>query len=298
MSLSTTPGSGPALAGLKLPGVSPTKIQVPNEPVLRGLVGRGHGLDAISTFLHLDREEVLERVVRLDLPTPHVRQMRRTAGPNAWASGDYFRFIECWVAGWHAASIGERFGRSAGAIWSKARWLGLPRRDRSKVFRAPAEPVTAPHAAALKAGERQLSVVTATGDLLSIRKIIKRGHVFWTPELDAELANRYWANQHYEAIATEWGLSARSIASRAHRLQLPRRERSKLLPHYDPSVIDANIAEARYVRRECMALRGWFFWGQKNGLRTSKRGQKIQARSGAGYGYGIGHSIGGFYIGS
>ena len=289
--------SSSAVGRFVLSGAPAPKYLQQGDAILRGMVGRGHGLDAISTFLHLDREEVLERVVRLDLPTPHDRPMRRTAGPKAWASGDYFRFIECWVAGWHAASIGERFGRSAGAIWSKARWLGLPRRDRSKVFRAPAEPATAPYAAALKAAERQLSVVTATGELLSIRKIIKRGHVFWTPELDAELANRYWANQHYEAIATEWGLSARAIASRAHRLQLPRRERSNLVRHYDPSVIEANIAEARYVRRECMAIRGWFFWGQKNGLRTSKRGQKIQARSGAGYGYGIGHSIGGFSIG-
>ena len=297
MSVPNTLGSSSAFGGFVLSGDPAPKYQQQSDDVLRGLVGRGHGLDAISTFLHLDREEVLERVVRLDLPTPPDRPMCRATGSKAWDSGDYFRFIECWVAGWHAASIGEKFGRSAGAIWSKARWLGLPRRDRSKVFRAPAEATTAPPAKALTAAERQPSVVTATGEPLSIRKIIKRGHVFWTPELDAELANRYWANQHYEAIAAEWGLSARAIASRAHRLQLPRRERSKLVPYYDPSVIETNITEARYVRRECMAIRGWFFWGQKNGLRTSKRGQKIQARSGAGYGYGIGHSIGGFSIG-
>ena len=106
-----------------------------------------------------------------------------------------------------------------------------------------------------------------------------------------ELANRYWANQHYEAIAAEWGLSARTIASRACRLELPRRDRTKLVPHYDPSVITENIAEARYVHRECLTLPGWRFWAQRNGPRTSKRGQKLRERSGAGYGLALGHSV-------
>ena len=265
------------------------------DRVLRGLVEQGHGLDAIATFLRVERREVLDWVIRLDLPTPHDRPMRRGSGAKAWVAGDYLRFIECWTGGWHAASIGKQFGRSAGAIWSKARWLGLPQRDRSKVLRAKVEPSTTLQTPLLPALECQRFVVTAAGERLPIRKILKRCHVYWTPELDAELANRYWANQHYEAIAAEWGLSARSISSRACRLELPRRERCKLVTHYDPSMIDATIAEARYVRRECMFIRGWLFWGPKNGLRTSKRGQKLQARSGAGYGFGIGHSIGGNY---
>jgi len=278
-----------------LSGDFSAKPQISNETVLRGLVEKGHGLDAISTFLQVDRETVLDWAVTLDLPTPEDRPMRRSTGPKAWATGDYFRFIESWLKGWHAASIGEQFGRSVGAIWSKARWLGLPRRDRKTVFRPSTTSLPEAPAVGLLPAELEFCVTTSTGERLPIRKILKRGHVYWTPELEAELANRYWANQHYEAIAAEWGLSARSIASRACRLELPRRERCKLVTHYDPSVIAANIAEARYVRRECMFIRGWLFWGQKNGLRTSKRGQKLQARSGAGYGFGIGHSIGGNY---
>ena len=263
------------------------------DRVLHGLVERGHGLDAISTFLRVEREEVLDRVIRLDLPTPHDRPMRRSSGAKAWAAGDYFRFIECWISGWHATSIGEQFGRSAGAIWSKARWLGLPQRDRRKVFRAEQGLPAASQTPAIPVLERQPFVITAAGEQLPIHKILKRGHVFWTPELDAELANRYWANQHYEAIAAEWGMSARTIASRACRLELPRRERGKLVDHYDPAVIAANIAAARYVHRECLAVSGWKFWAQKNGPRTSKRGQKLRERSGAGYGLGFSHSVGG-----
>lgn len=296
MSLSLTLGTNPAIIGLPLPRALPAKPHAPNEAVLRGLVGRGHGMDAISAFLQVDREEVLDWVVGLDLPTPHDRPLRRSAGPKAWATGDYFRFIESWVKGWNAASIGEQFGRSAGAIWSKARWLGLPRRDRRAVFRPAAEILRGTQPNSIIAVRPERCVTTAAGERLPIKKIIKRGHVFWTPELDAELANRYWANQHYGAIAAEWGLSARTIASRACRLELPRRERSKLVEHYDPKLIAANIAEARYVHRECMSIRGWFFWGQKNGLRTSKRGQKLQARNGAGYGFAVGHSLNADYV--
>ena len=295
MSMSLTLGSSPLTGGIPLPRVIPTKSRVPNEDVLRGLVQKGHGLEAISSFLRVSPEAVLDWAVTLGLPNPHNRPMRRNAGAKAWAASDYFRFIKRWMDGWHAASIGEQFGRSAGAVWSKARWLGLPRRDRRKVFRPAADLLIETPVSDDVPSKLELYITTSAGGRLPIRRIVKRGHVYWTPELDVELSNRYWANQHYEAIAAEWGLSARAITSRACRLELPRRERSKLVSHYDPSVIDANISEARYVRRECMFVRGWFFWGQKNGLRTSKRGQKLQARSGTGYGYGIGHSIGASY---
>ncbi|RYF21631.1 MAG: hypothetical protein EOO77_05685, partial [Oxalobacteraceae bacterium] len=102
-----TLGSSPVVRGLPLPGTFSPKSHVPNEAVVRGLVEKGHGLDAISTFLRVDRKTVLDWAVMLDLPTPHDQPMRRSAGPKAWEAGDYFRFIEIWVSGWRAASIGE-----------------------------------------------------------------------------------------------------------------------------------------------------------------------------------------------
>jgi hypothetical protein len=253
-------------------------------------------LQAISAFLRIDRESVSEWIVRLDLPTPHDRPMRQSRSLKAWAVEDYFRFIECWTAGWRADSIGQQFGRSAGAVWSKARWLGLPRRDRRDVVRIPPEALTKAEGPLLEEQPAAVAperfVLTAAGTRLPVPTIASRGHVFWTAELDAELANRYWANQHYAAIAVEWGLSARAIASRACRLELPRRERAKLVPHYDPSVIAGNIAEAGYVHRKCLSVPGWWFWAQKNGPRISKRGQLLRQRSGAGYGFGSAHSVG------
>ncbi|WP_312654951.1 hypothetical protein, partial [Escherichia coli] len=78
---------------------------------------------------------LLDLVVELDLPTPHNRPPRKAGGRNPWSFTDTALFIVLWTAGWHAESLGERFGRSSGGIWAKARRLGLPRRDRKLVFR-------------------------------------------------------------------------------------------------------------------------------------------------------------------
>ena len=254
-----------------------------NEAALPGLVARGHGLDAISVFLQRSREEVLEGIVRLNLPTPHDRPFRAHSGPKAWNPADYLSFIQDWTAGLHAESIGLRFGRSAGAVWAKVRWLGLPKRDRSTVFRAESASVTgiaegSPPSQIVEKACR--SIVAVDGGHLTIRKMLKRNQIFWTPDLDVELSNRYWANQHHTAIAREWGVTEGAIRSRANRLQLPPRGRSDLVEHYDPSVIKANIAEANYVYRKCSHAKDWFFWAHRNGDRISKRGKKIQGRQG------------------
>lgn len=254
-----------------------------NDDVLRGLVARGHGLDAITVFLQHSRDEVLENIVRLGLPTPHDRPFRAHSGPRAWNPADYLSFIQDWTSGLHAESIGFRLGRSAGAVYAKVRWFGLPKRERGRVYRAedPSYPqsVEAPlKLETVDAASR--SILAADGGRLTIRKMLSRNQIFWTPELDAELGNRYWANQHHLAIAKEWGVSEGSIRSRANRLQLPPRERSELVEHYDPSVIKANIANAHFVLRKCSHAKDWFFWAHRNGDRISKRGKQIQGRQG------------------
>src|SRR5690349_2532289 len=99
--------------GARYPAPLPDLAISPEEHVFRGLVERGHGFEAISAFLRIDQERVSEWIARFGLVTPHHRPMRHSKSPRAWPPEDYYRFIECWTAGWHAASIGQRFGRSA-----------------------------------------------------------------------------------------------------------------------------------------------------------------------------------------
>lgn len=96
----------------------------------------------------------------------------------------------------------------------------------------------------------------------------------WTPRLDGVLSNRWFAFQHPDDIAEAFGTSTTAILSRAHRIQLPKRDRSKLVSHYDPSVVAGNIAAASYVLRECKAIAGWRFWEKRNGPHISARGRR------------------------
>jgi len=103
------------------------------------MVARGHGLDTLCLYLAIARTALLDLIVSMGLATPHDRAHRRAGGRNPWSPDDIPVFIELWVAGWQAASLAERFGRSRSSIWSKARQIGLPKRDRSALFR-PADP--------------------------------------------------------------------------------------------------------------------------------------------------------------
>ena len=107
--------------------------------ILPGMVGRGYGLETLCLYLAVARTALLDLIVVLGLPTPHDRAHRRAGGRNPWSPDDIPAFIELWMAGWYASSLGERFGRSPCGIWSKARQLGLPRRDRKALFR-PGDP--------------------------------------------------------------------------------------------------------------------------------------------------------------
>jgi hypothetical protein len=103
------------------------------------MVARGHGIETLCLYLALARGALLNFIVALGLPTPHDRPHRRAGGRTPWSLEHIAQFIPLWEAGWRAGALAERFGRKPGAIWSKARQLGLARRDR-KVLVTPEDP--------------------------------------------------------------------------------------------------------------------------------------------------------------
>ena len=140
------------------PASAPASSASPPAPVaggllariLPGMAGRGHGLETLCLYLAIARTALLDFIVALGLPTPHDRAHRRAGGRTPWLVQDIPVFIVLWMDGWQAASLAERFGRSRGSIWSKARQLGLPRRERRALFR-PADPHAPVPAAATSA---------------------------------------------------------------------------------------------------------------------------------------------------
>ena len=318
------------------PGTAPPLPAAQLGRVLAGMIDEGHGIEAICLFLQLTRETLLDLVVEHDLPTPHGRPRRR-GGARAWTGGNYAVFIGCWLASWRAGSIAEYLGRSPGSIWSQARRLGLPRRDRASLVR-PAEsdacriarpvlhpalqewappvpaapgrparstvapvppPVATPAVAA--PGARPVaspSIVGSVGTAAPATEAVLRPRAWlvrnavtpvwvrlkprcddidWDQALDDEVANRCWAYQHPVAAAADFGISLRAFTSRHSRLELPARERVRLVEHYDPSAIAANIAEHGFVKRQCLALKGWWFWGPRSrGASYSKRSKRVR----------------------
>lgn len=102
----------------------------PLDHVLAGMVAAGQGLEALCLFLNLTPDALLDRIVALDLSTPHDRPLRHPSGKTPWLAGDVRLLIQLWVVGTRVRRISERLDRSPGAIYAKARRLGLPRRAR------------------------------------------------------------------------------------------------------------------------------------------------------------------------
>ncbi len=308
--------------------------------VLPGMVARGHGIDALSLYLGLARTVLLDLIVELDLPTPHDRPLRKPGGRNPWTFADTTLFIVLWMGGWHAESLGERFGRSPGGARYKARHLGLPRRDRKLVFRPPRPGEDLPdgilqglrpdpgsavrivptqaddsdagaekpapweqqYAAAYGSTSSYSGIISARGTPDPSAAIIlpfpafrdvdlfgptpvgtpparkpKRKEVPWTRERDQELGQRWWARQHYKAIARDMGVSPSAVQSRRFRLELPTLrdsdlflfQREELVDHFDPSVVAEHIRAANYHERKCNSFisegKTFWFWTKRRG---------------------------------
>ena len=119
----------------------------PIDHVLAGMVAAGQGIEAICLYLGLAREALFERIVALGLATPHDRAMRRPGGKRPWQASEVHELIRLWLQGIRVVCIAEQIGRTPGAVSSKARRLGLPKRDRKLLVR-----LDPPHRLAVQSG--------------------------------------------------------------------------------------------------------------------------------------------------
>ncbi len=104
-------------------------IVCPFDGVLSGMIQAGLGMDAICAYLGLSRATLGYNLLRLDLPTPHDRP-RRKGGRRAWTDEELRCAIYWRSLGVHPESIGLVSARSANAVRSKMRRIGVPPPDR------------------------------------------------------------------------------------------------------------------------------------------------------------------------
>jgi hypothetical protein len=98
------------------------------------MIRAGLGVETVCSYLGLSRDVLDYNLVRLDLPTPHDKP-RRKGGRRAWMDDELRCGIYWRCLGIHPESIGIVFGRSAGAVRSKMRRLGVPAPDRKKLHK-------------------------------------------------------------------------------------------------------------------------------------------------------------------
>ena len=106
------------------------------DGVLRGMVAARLPLGTISTYLGRSCEAVLDDVVRLGLPTPIDKPLRKIT-KLGWTVEDIQRLILWRPAGVHPDVIGQNLSRvrSANAVRAKARRLGIMPPPRKSLFR-------------------------------------------------------------------------------------------------------------------------------------------------------------------
>ena len=133
-----TPVSCPPRTVLTMPPVRPAPEPAPStafETFAGALIAKGHGLAALSHIFSVAADRILTEIVRLGLPTPHDRSFRASGRVDAWTAGQMQQLVLLWSSGLFATCIADRVGRSAGSIRYKARWLGLPVRERTTLRR-------------------------------------------------------------------------------------------------------------------------------------------------------------------
>lgn len=112
---------------------------------LAGMVRAGQGIGALCCFFGLTSADLHDHLVRLGLPTPLDRLLRKP-GPKGWSEADVRRLIVWRLAGVHPEVIGQLLDRrrSANAVRAKARRLGLPVPPRKQLHRPEPETLRDP----------------------------------------------------------------------------------------------------------------------------------------------------------
>jgi hypothetical protein len=109
------------------------------------MAAKGHVFEAISLYLRVSLSDLLGHIVRLGLAMPSMLPMRKTGGRRLWSIEEIHVLIELWSHNIHVNCIAAKIGRSSGAVRSKARRLGLYRRNRRDFIKlwtsAPKQPL-------------------------------------------------------------------------------------------------------------------------------------------------------------
>ncbi len=232
--------------------------------VLPNMVAAGLSLATISFCLGVGETWVLDQAVAQDLPTPSRRPMRRASGKNSWTTHQIQQLILLWPTNLYATCIGQRIDRTPASVRYKAKWLGLPQRDRSELGRA-----------VVVKSDLALPVPVSTS---------------WTPELGYKIGYRYLRGQHLAGISRDLGLGFCPVSSRTGQIGLKGRHLMGSMLKMDHSPADPVLKKYEdedWVYKQCLFDPGRWFWAPRRGDRiapATKKSKVYQDRLASGEG--------------
>jgi hypothetical protein len=256
--------------------------------LLARLLAQGHGREALSFFLALSKDAILDLAVQFGLPTPHDRPLRRSRSPRAWSQSDFLTLFEGWFANWSAACIGERLGRSRGSIWYQARRLGLPKRDRKELHWPRPAVVDLPPAPSTESKKERLPkswLVQGTDKALMLTSKRNGLEVDWAANIEAyvDIGWRAFSGQRPSRIAEAYGVSCGTITSQIWWLHAKSPKRHKdFVDHFDRERGQANAKAMGFHLRQC-GVNSAFPYFYHRDEQIARRDKRNRRRSGLGF---------------
>jgi len=253
---------------------------------VRSLFARLKDVTLVATMLGLARNEV-ETALGDWAQCPECGTYVKPDWSGAWSYDDLLVFGQLWSNGKSLADIARHVKRSAASVGAKRRGLGLP--SRRRISRQLAQDTLASQKAAIPTDPaviltwQQASLMTMDErrgrtwyvrnalDELTMTAHKEASKVRWHAAANIEVAHRYFAFQEPREITEDFLLNEGSLKSHSSWEQLPPR-RGKKSPYFIRTRADVYIQEQDYIRRECLAKSGCFFWTKRiGGDRVSRR---------------------------
>ncbi len=276
-----TPGDQPSSNSYRTPGpftLSQYKL------LLVGMMARGHGLQALCLFLSMTRDALLDLIVECDLKTPPDHPLRKSGGKYAWREADFPILLKGWLENWSAACIAQQLKRSRPGIWTKARRLGLPRRERrglhwpSHIERPQSKPEeTSPISSGTPGRLPDRWLVRGTDAHIELTSQRGGTEVAWSEHTDAliEIGLRAWAGQRISRIAADFGVSYRTITSQLHWLEVRARPRSEQVDHFDRTLAEERVKAEDYKLGFTKSDPRFPYWFRRRAWTRSRRDVKV-----------------------
>jgi len=259
---------------------------------VRGLFAKLRDVTLVATMLGLARSDV-ETILGEWAECPDRKTYAQPDRKGAWSYDDLLVLGQLWSNGKSLADIARFVKRSPSSVGAKRRGLGLP--SRKRIGRQMAHDVLAAQKAAIPADPaiiltwQQASLMTfdeRRGRTWYVRNCIDKltmtahketDKVRWHVAANIEVAYRHFAFQSPIDITEDFLIKDDSLKSHSSWEQLPPR-RGKKSPYFIRTRADVYIQEQDYIRRECLAKSGCFFWTKRiGGDRVSRRYRRSAA---------------------